>query len=529
MARIDSSVPEATPLSPSSLPARLGGYEIVRRIGVGGMSEVLLAVASGPHGFRRQVVIKRLLPGGLSELTDEERARMLAREATACARLTHPAIVRLFDFFEADGQPALVLEYVDGPSLSRLRSLLRARGARLADAPACYIAHRVFEGLAAAHDARDPETLQSSPVVHRDVSPGNVLVPWDGFVKLTDFGIAKIAGTISDTRAGFMKGTYGYMAPEQVRGHAVSPRTDVFTACVLLREMLTWTITFPRGRLSELEFLGTMAEPSVAPIRTLRPDLPRSLADAIDHGLEANPALRTISAKEMAASLRALVDLERAREDLVAVLSGLRGDAERHDVERRLSLPTPAAFASAVVPVARTTLPLRTPLPPRLTTPETPEAILRDVLTSDTERFIHPPPKPRDFQHLSLAAAACAGLLVVALVARLASRGHVEAAVEAATLAPLVATPLPPVAPSDRPAIVLNPARPEASVDGHPAGDIVIASSPPVQSVLLDGRFVNVAADGVIHVRCGRHMIRVRNGVRAQHVDVPCGGSAEVK
>ncbi len=110
MARIDSSVPEATPLSPSSLPARLGGYEIVRRIGVGGMSEVLLAVASGPHGFRRQVVIKRLLPGGLSELTEEERARMLAREATACARLTHPAIVRLFDFFEADGQPALVLE-----------------------------------------------------------------------------------------------------------------------------------------------------------------------------------------------------------------------------------------------------------------------------------------------------------------------------------------------------------------------------------------------------------------------------------
>ncbi len=302
--------------------------------------------------------------------------------------------------------------------------------------------------------------------MHRDVSPGNVLVPWDGFVKLTDFGIAKIAGANSDTRAGFMKGTYGYMAPEQVRGHAVSPRTDVFTACVLLRELLTWTITFPRGRLSELEFLGTMAEPSIAPIRTLRPDLPRSLADAIDHGLEARPEHRTISAKEMAASLRALVDLERAREDLDAVLSGLREDAERHDVERRFSLPTPAAFASAVVPVARTTLPLRTPIPPRLTTPETPEAILRDVLMSDTDRFVLPPPKPRDFQHLSLAAAACAGLLVVALVARVASRSHLETAVEAATLAPLVAPPPASAPPPDRAVIPLSPARPQPSVDG---------------------------------------------------------------
>ena len=520
MAQIESSVPEAA--SPTALPARLGGYEIVRRIGVGGMSEVLLAVANGPHGFRRQVVIKRLLPGGLSDLTEEERARMLAREATACARLTHPAIVRLFDFFEAGGQPALVLEYVDGPSLSRLRSLLRARSARLADAPACFVAYRVFEGLAAAHDARDPETHHPSPVVHRDVSPGNVLVPWDGYVKLTDFGIAKIAGTNSDTRAGFMKGTYGYMAPEQVRGHDVSPRADVFTACVLLRELLTWTITFPRGRLSELEFLGTMAEPSIAPIRILRPDLPRELAEAIDRGLEANPDRRTIAAKEMAATLRGLVDLERAREDLVAVLAGVRDDAERYDVERRFSLPTPAAFASAVVPVART------PLPPRLTRPETPGAILRDVLTSDTERPTHPPPKPRDFQHVSLAAAACAGLLVVALVARLASRSHVETSFEAATLAPLVTAAVASSTTSNCPVVLATPPRPQPSVDGHPGGDIVIASPFPVRSVLMDGRFVSVA-DGVVHVRCGRHMIRVQSGVRAQRVDVPCGGSAEVK
>jgi serine/threonine protein kinase len=522
MARIESSVPEATSLSPSAFPARLGGYEVVRRIGVGGMSELLLAVANGPHGFRRQVVVKRLLPGGLSDLTEHERARMLAREATACARLTHPAIVRLFDFFDAGGQPALVLEYVDGPSLSRLRSLLRGRGARLADAPASFIAHRIFEGLAAAHDARDPETLQPSPVIHRDVSPGNVLVPWDGYVKLTDFGIAKIAGASSDTRAGFMKGTYGYMAPEQVRGHAVSTSVDVFTACVLLRELLTWTITFPRGRLSELEFLGTMAEPTIAPIRLLRPDLPRRLADAIDCGLQANPDRRTISAKEMAATLRDLVDLERAREDLVAVLSGVRRDAERYDLERRFSSPTPAAFASAVVPVARA------PIPPGMTLPETPGAILNDVLlTSDTDRFILAPPAQRDFQHLSLAAA-CAGLLVVALAAWLASRSHIETGVENATLAPLAAIPPTPSPPPSHAVVPTVSARPQASVDGHPGGEIVVSSLPPVRTILLDGRFVPVA-DGLVHVRCGRHMMRVRDGARAKRIDVPCGGSIELK
>jgi len=459
---------------------------------------------------------------GRAAMVDVSGKAETVREATACARLTHPAIVRLFDFFDAGGQPALVLEYVDGPSLSRLRSLLRARGARLADAPACFIAHRIFEGLAAAHDARDPETLMPSPVIHRDVSPGNVLVPWDGYVKLTDFGIAKIAGATSDTRAGFMKGTYGYMAPEQVRGHAVSPSVDVFTACVVLRELLTWTITFPRGRLSELEFLGTMAEPTIAPIGALRPDLPRSLADAIDCGLQANPDRRTISAKEMAATLRDLVDLERAREDLVALLSGVRDDAERYEVERRFSIPTPAAFASAVVPVART------PIPPRMTLPETPGAILKDVLTSDTDHFTLAPPKQRDLQHLSLAAAACAGLLVVALVARLASSSRAEMPVESATLPPLVAPPSAVATSSSRAVVPVVSARPQASVDGHPGGDIVVASLPPVSTLLLDGRFVPVA-DGVLHVRCGRHMIRVRNGARAQRVDVPCGGSVEVK
>ena len=189
------------------------GYEIVRRLGVSPTSEVLLAVSRGPLGFERTVVLKRLLVDVDAEDGVAGSAR-LGREALAYARLAHPAIVRLYDFVEDDGRLTLVLEHVDGLSLARVLAGLRVSGDDLDEACVWYVAYRIFLALAAAHAARDPMTREFAPVIHRDVSPGNVLVPWDGYVKLTDFGVARLAGFASDTRPGVVKGTIGYLAPE---------------------------------------------------------------------------------------------------------------------------------------------------------------------------------------------------------------------------------------------------------------------------------------------------------------------------
>ena len=163
---------------------------------------------------------------------------MFAREAAAYARLSHPAIVQALRLLLADGQLVMVLEYVDGLPLNRCCATLRKQRRELDDRASLLRRRRASSPRsAAAHDARDPRRA-SPPVIHRDVNPSNVLIPWDGHVKLADFGIAKIAGVAATTQAGFIKGTYGYMAPEQVKGERVTVRTDVYAATLVLWELL---------------------------------------------------------------------------------------------------------------------------------------------------------------------------------------------------------------------------------------------------------------------------------------------------
>jgi serine/threonine-protein kinase len=286
----------------------------------------LLARAEGPHGFERTVVLKRLLS---EHQGDPEFARMFTREASAYARLGHPAVVRLFDFFESGGQLVMVLEYVDGVSLAKLLTLTFQAGGRVEDQPALYVALRIFDALAAAHDARDPATGDLTPVIHRDVNPSNVLLPWDGQGKLADFGIAKIAdpGSESETKTGYIKGTYGYMAPEQVRGERITIRTDVYAASLVLWELLAHRKAIQTEKLPEMEILRAMAEPNLPSLDVLRPELPEVLREAISRGLEPNPARRAITAEEMASVLRDHTDVERARQALARMLAPLRPQA----------------------------------------------------------------------------------------------------------------------------------------------------------------------------------------------------------
>ncbi|MBX3207896.1 MAG: protein kinase [Labilithrix sp.] len=317
---------------------RVGGYRVVRRLATGGTSDVLLAKAEGPLGFERTVVLKLLLS---QFRNDEDFARMFAREASAYARLSHPSIVRLFDFFAIpvsepgapprqggrDGQLCMVLEHVDGPPLTRLRTMLKAVGRELDDRSAIYVATRIFDALAAAHAAAD-DSGAHAPVIHRDVNPSNVLMPWDGHVKLADFGVAKVTGLNHQSVAGMIKGTYGYMAPEQVTGEAITPRADVYAAGIILWELLTKRRAFQRGALPEIEALRAMAEPRLTALDSIRPDVDRAVRDAVRRALEPRAERRTLTAEEMVAILSAVVPSEEGRERLVTALSGVRTSSQ---------------------------------------------------------------------------------------------------------------------------------------------------------------------------------------------------------
>jgi serine/threonine protein kinase len=206
-------------------PKEVGGFRILRRLASGAASDVLLARAEGPHGFQRVVALKILLA---KTKADPDFERHFAAEASAYARLSHPAVVKLYDFFAADGQLVMVLEFVDGLPLHKLRAMLAIAGERIDDKAALFLGLRIFSALAAAHGARDPATGEFAPIAHSDVNPSNILVPWDGHVKLGDFGIARAAGLQSDPRSGFIKGTYGYVAPEQVTGDGATLSADVY-------------------------------------------------------------------------------------------------------------------------------------------------------------------------------------------------------------------------------------------------------------------------------------------------------------
>ncbi len=315
------------------VPSQLGGFHVIKRLASGGTSDIFLARAEGPNGLERVVALKVLLERFRKDPAFE---RMFAREAHAYGRLAHPAIVKLHDFFSADGQLVMVLEYVDGLPLNKLRAMLSIAGEKLDDRAALFIGARLFSAIAAAHDAKDPETGELAPVIHRDINPSNVLIPWDGHVKLTDFGIAKVTGVQGDTKSGFIKGTYGYMAPEQVRGEDVTVRADVYAGSLILWELLTRRKAIQRGALPEVEVLKAMAKPQFPSIDTLRPDVDPKLREAIRRGLEPNADRRAITADEMVAVLRGAVKGDEARSLLVTSLARVRPEPASHDLPARM-------------------------------------------------------------------------------------------------------------------------------------------------------------------------------------------------
>ena len=299
---------------------RVGDYRVVRRLATGGTSDVLLAKSDIGGAPDELVVLKILLT---KYEHDADLKAMFTREAGLYARLRHPSIVSIHDYFPNGERLVMVLDYVDGPPLGRLRGMLKTVGQPIDDIAALHLAACVFDALAMAHAACD-ENGDSAPIVHRDVNPSNILVSWDGLVKLADFGIAKVLGTEEQSVIGSIKGTYGYMAPEQVRGEAVTPRADVYAAAIVLWELLTKRRAFLRGALPELEVLRALADPHIVPLDVLRPDLDPRLREAMKRALEPNVDRRNITAEELAGTLRATVPVDQGRSRLESLLSYVR-------------------------------------------------------------------------------------------------------------------------------------------------------------------------------------------------------------
>jgi serine/threonine-protein kinase len=216
------------------MPKQIGRYQILERIATGGMAELYKATLTGDHGFEKLVVIKKILPH-LAQ--DRAFVEMFTDEAKITAQLDHRHIVQVFELITDADTPYIVMQYVDGLDvLGLLRECSRAQ-IRLSPALAALIARDVLDALDYAHNARsaDGKPLR---IVHRDISPGNVLVSWRGDVKLTDFGIARASQRRHKTEAGTLKGKYGYMSPEQISGGDLDARSDLFSVGILLAEMV---------------------------------------------------------------------------------------------------------------------------------------------------------------------------------------------------------------------------------------------------------------------------------------------------
>ncbi|MCB9597615.1 MAG: serine/threonine protein kinase [Sandaracinaceae bacterium] len=219
-----------------------GRYQLIERIGIGGMAEVFRATQRGAAGFERAVAIKRILP---QIAADPQVVAMFVEEAKLAVQLAHPNIAQVFDLGEVDGSYFIAMEYVDGHSAETLIQRLVEQGRRLPFDAVCHILCEVAEALHYAHFAED-SAGRPLGIIHRDVSPQNILLSFGGEVKVIDFGLAKAANRLSQTQDGIVKGKLAYLSPEQAHGKTIDRRSDVFALGICAWEMLTGRRAFKR-------------------------------------------------------------------------------------------------------------------------------------------------------------------------------------------------------------------------------------------------------------------------------------------
>ncbi|MGF1465858.1 MAG: protein kinase [Sandaracinaceae bacterium] len=276
-------------------PARLGRYRIVRRLGAGGMAEVFLARATGAEGIEKLLVLKRVLP------TFARHPRFLGMfvdEAKVAMRLNHPNIVQMYAFEQVRDEFLLAMEHVDGLDLGRLVGASRRAGRRIGPGLAAFVVMEVARGLDYAHNRRD-ESGAPLDIVHRDISPQNILVSYEGAVKIADFGIARAA--LVSEESGVIKGKFSYMSPEQARGLPVDRRSDVYALGIVLAELLMNRSMYPGER--GVELLERVRAGELTRPREVDPAVPPVLDDLVARATALRPEDRFATARELATEL----------------------------------------------------------------------------------------------------------------------------------------------------------------------------------------------------------------------------------
>jgi serine/threonine protein kinase len=358
-------------------PIPFGKYYLLDRISVGGMAEVFKAKAFGVEGFERLIAVKRILP---SIAEDEEFITMFIDEAKIAVQLTHANIAQIFDLGKVGDSFFIALEYVAGKDLRAIFDRLRKNGQTVPIPMAAYIVMKVCEGLDYAHNKKDGAGRDLN-LVHRDVSPQNVLISYDGESKLIDFGIAKAAGKAGKTQAGILKGKFGYMSPEQVRGLPLDRRSDIFAVGICLWELVTGERLFVGE--SDFSTLEKVRNVEITPPSAFNKRIPEELEKIILKALSKEVEDRYQSAMDLHDDLQSWMYTSGnffARKDLAAFMS----ETFREDIERE------AASSEGAVDIARSTV----PPPPRVARTGSGRGPSRPGAPPPPPRASVPPPPP---------------------------------------------------------------------------------------------------------------------------------------
>jgi eukaryotic-like serine/threonine-protein kinase len=395
---------------PAALASR---YRSLFVIGRGGMGSVEAALEIEPPGskpdlagegasaraYERVVALKRLLPDAAR---DKRRVDMFLREARLAAMLDHPNIVRAYDFGELDGELYLAMEYVEGQPLSRVLRALADAGKRLSPAVVAYVLAEVCRGLHAAHELTDPTTKQPLNLVHRDVSPQNVMLGYDGRVRLLDFGVAKIE-TENVTKTGEVKGKTAYMSPEQAMGEPLDRRSDlfglgaIFFECLALRRM--W------GDGTDMEVIRRLALEEPPKLEECGVDVPSAMKELHARLIARHAKDRPADAREVADTLRAFVpNAESASKELREILDAHFTEQAR---EQRARLST---SLSAVAPTQADEL--RESILPSHATKPVNIRVLKSVAAAKAAE-----PTPASSKESRTAGLVVLGIVVAALIA----------------------------------------------------------------------------------------------------------------
>jgi serine/threonine-protein kinase len=424
-------------------PARIARYDVLKRLATGGMAEIFLCALRGPSRFERLVVVKRILPHLLD--TDPRFSTMFVDEARNLARIAHPNVVHVHDFGVDGAEPYLAMEYVEGETLATLARRLDALHENLDPRLGAFIVAEACAGLHSAHElvGEDGEALG---LVHRDISPQNVIVTYDGHLKVLDFGIAFTSDRMARTDTGEVKGKLHYMSPEQLRGERLDRRSDVFSIGIVLYELVTGRRLYDRpGHGPVVDAI--LNEPPVPPSR-LVDDCPPELDAACARALEKRKEDRYPTAMDM-------------RRDLLEVVRGLV------DPTAALSSAMRRLFAERIQEKTRFVAELRGG------EPTTPAAVDDALLSTIAVTPLGPEPRRRLAAAFSMGAA---GLIVLAAVAWGASRVRAVEAPAAASTVPDAAAPVassvdPPSRPHVTVAVRTTPPGARVTVDGEAKGE----------------------------------------------------------